>query len=232
MGLKVAIVGLAGTASLTPWDDASWEVWGLNAGHLAGHLFRRADGTFRADRWFQIHPPEGCNAAEVDWFAQLEAGVYDVPTYVRAADLGYWSSRYPTAAKRGRLVPFPADELADYLAAGWVVNTFCLEMALALHLGAEEVALFGVECGSFGREVVVERPGVAYWLGILASHGVQLDVAAGTLYPYKELYGLEYWAEAQKAAEITDLVFPGSHGGGENLDTVAQVVAAQEKVHA
>lgn len=223
--MKIAIVGLASTGQQAPWDDPSWEIWGLNGGHRAHGLFTRPDGTLRADRWFQIHPPEACDASEREWLQLLDAGVYDVPTYVRAADLPFWSTTYPSAAARGRFVPFPAPPPA----ARWLANTFCLEIWFAGTLGATDIGLYGVECGGYGRELVVERPAVAYWMGIAAANGVQVHGVNATLYPYAPIYGLEYWAEARLAAEITALVLPKLPGVSDavNLDTVAAVDAAE-----
>src|SRR5213594_3297114 len=46
---KVAIVGTAPSWALTPWTDASLEVWSLNDAY-------NIDGFQRADAWYDLHP--------------------------------------------------------------------------------------------------------------------------------------------------------------------------------
>lgn len=230
--MKVAIIGFGPTYIHAPWDDRSWQIWGLNGGHRLPNGHARPSGEFRADMWFQIHPPEGCNAHELEWMHLLDEGRYDVPTYVRQEDVEHWGSIYKSAAARHLFVPFPADSIRGQFKGGWFANTFCLEMALCVWQGdVSDVALYGIECSCYGREVAVERPAVAYWQGVLAAEGIRLHVPEGcTLAPYAPIYGLDYWDEARVAAAVTERVLPPrAEFDRVNLDTVAAVEEAKSK---
>jgi hypothetical protein len=229
----LAIIGFGPSRVVAPWHDATVHIWGLNGGHMLPQAHVRPDG-FRADAWFQIHPPEACNLAELDWMAQLEAGVLNVPTYVREADRAYWERTYPQAGARLLFRTFPMDVLRrKFPGAVGYANTFCLELALALLMGYTEVGLYGVECTGWGREVAVERVGLAYWIGVLHAHDVKLNLPTDTTLLYPEIYGLDYWAEARKAADITERVLPMDlMEDRENLSTIAAVNAAEESTHA
>lgn len=244
---NVAIVGLADTGRDAPWDDPTWEVWGLNGGHLrTPGFFVRVNGarfggprvSFRADRWFQIHPPTACDLDELDWFQRLNDG--DVPpvrTYVRPVDLAYWSKAYPQAAAAQLLVPFPIDVVRHEFAGGWFANTFCLEAALAIAEGATAIGFFGVECGGYGRELAVERPAVAEWIGICRGLGLTVHLPHACTLTYGKLddanpiYGFDYFTEARRAAELTALLLPPLPDlDTVNLDTPAAVAAAEDAV--
>lgn len=237
--VKFAIVGFACDGSRVPWDDPTWEIWGLNSGHLRPGLFLRPDGRFRADRWFQIHPPFANDPGEIDWLERLDAraqaGEDGVLTYVRPEDMAHWKRAYPHAARASLLVPFPINLIRAEFPGGWFANTFCLEIALALHWRATEIALHGVECTTYGREVAVERPAVAFWMGACWAYGVQLTIGMDTMSygPAAPAYGFDYWAEARRAAEITAMVLPPRADlDAENLDTIAAVDTAEDALRA
>lgn len=229
--MKVALVGLGSDETHVPWDDDTWTIWGLNGAHRRPNFFMRPNGDLRADAWFQIHPPFACDKSELDWLRLVNENVEcTVPTYVLPADLPYWSATYPSAAECGLFLPYPVDEVRERFPTGWLANTFCLQAALAIMQGATALGFFGIECTSYGREVAVERPAVMWWQGYATACGIEVlvDSAVG---PYPQIYGVEFWQEARRAAEITEMILPHQElFEGVNLDTVAAVDAAENKV--
>lgn len=229
-GVKVAIVGLSGDGSNVPWDDPSWEVWGLNGAHLRDGLFRRPDGTLRADAWFQLHPPGCLDACEIDWMDLLDGGRIGscVPTYVLPDHLAHWQERYPRADALGMLLPYPLADIRSAFQGGWFANTFCLEVALALHRGATDIALYGTDCCGYGRELAVERPALAFWMGVVAASGTTLTNGCAT-FGYgaaNPVYGADYLDEARAAARLTELILSDRRElDTENLDTLSAVEA-------
>lgn len=227
--MKIAIVGLGETGADAPWDDPAWKIWGLNGGHRG--RFRRPDRSLRADVWFQIHPPEACDDSELDWMRRLGDDVH-VPTYVRPEDLQYWADLNPKAAALALLWPYPIEQVREAFPGGWFANTFCLEMAWAILQGATDIGLYGVECGNYGRELAVERPAVAYWMGVAHGHGVMVRLPQTTTLHYTPIYGFDYWPEARRAAELTEMLLPPREDLDRvNLDTIAAVDAAEDKVN-
>lgn len=224
---QVAILGMAPSWREAPWYDASWEIWQCNDAHRGGWL-----GPNHPSRWFQIHAVEGCNEGEVEWLRALNAGHFDVPTYVSPRAIDEWFRRFPRACSTGVIVPYPLDKVRALFPYGWLANTFCLEIALALLEGVERIGVWGVECVSYGREVTVERPAVAAWLGIASARGVDVVLPPGsTLRPYSYAYGIDYWEEARAAAELTERILPPLDFDRDNLDTIAAVDAAEERAY-
>lgn len=223
------------------------EVWGLNAGHLSPMMW---DGSrFLATRWFQIHPARGCDTREHNFFTTFAE--HPVKTYVHPDAVEYWKTNYPACTDY--VVPFPAETIKVLRHYGFVANTFCLELALAiqeaqervnLQMTATEIAtamrdaadiyLMGIECACYGRELAVERAGLAYWCGIAAANQIRIHYAMDTLWAYPEVYGIDYWDEARRAAQITDWLLPSKDGvtNTVNLDTLDAVETAEEKAHA
>ena len=222
---KIAIIGMTASRADAPWDDPSWEKWCCNDAHRGmtpadiGHVAR----------WFQIHAPEGCNASELHWMQLLNASIVKVPTYVSPKAMATWSERFPQAAEWLR--PYPAATVRQAFPHGWYANTFCLEIALALIEDVECIGLWGVECTSYGREVTVERPAVAWWLGVAAALSVHVELpqSGSTLRPYPYMYGIDYWEEARAAAELNERILPPIDFDRVNLDTIAAVDAAEAK---
>lgn len=175
---KVAIVG-AGEPSGNPrYSDDSWEVWGLNS----VRIFDRS-GRFRADRWFQLHPPWSLSLDERLW-----APLCPVPTYTIEAwpEMRQWV-RYPLDTIVGSLrLPHAA---------------FCSSMAymmvLAIYEGFSEIALLGIQLqAGHLRERLAEYPNLAYWVGVAEGRGITVTIppSSGLLqFPYR--YGYDYEAE-------------------------------------
>lgn len=230
---KVVVLGLGWGLDAAPFDDPSWEIWGLNGGHRNGRIAAALDAG-RIARWFQIHPPDACDASEREWFAvedaAIAAGRSPVPIYVLPADLDAWRAVAPLVDLR----PYPVDAVRAAFPHGWFANTFCLEAALALVEGVTDVAFLGCECGGYGRELVVERAAVSRWIGYVEVLG-RAHLHAETTLGYAPLYGVDYWDEARAAAAIVERILPldQSEMAGEldgvNLDTVAAVDAAQQR---
>lgn len=230
--MKIALVGFDPlTREDAPWDDPQWEIWGINSGHLMRGCHRRPDLTFRADRWFQIHPPTACDKGEIDWLARLDAGEYSVPTYVRPDDMAHWRERFPSAAERGLFRPYPIVTIRTAFHGDWLVNSFCLMAAFAIHERCTDLGFYGTECRSLGRELAVERAGITYWMGVARAMGIEVHLPDhSTLAPWKEVYGFDYWDEATEAARRTELsIDTTTRLNACNLDTLAAVQAAREK---
>lgn len=228
---RVAIIGFdQKTREQAPFDDPSVDIWGLNGGHLAERhdgrpLFCDESGGFRADAWFQIHPPSSLSTREQGWLAF--AHQVRVPTLVREQDIPSLTHYWPTVEPYLR--GFPLDAVRAAFPDGLFASTFCLEIALALRLGYEEILLFGIDSRDLGRELVVERPALTYWMGVGHTKGVKVTMPEdSTLGRHPFVYGMEYLEEAAYAASVTEDVLPRRLITQEltgNLNTAASVQA-------
>lgn len=157
--MKVAIVGHAQGWDAAPFEDPTWDVWGLNDGYL---LYPEG----RITRWFELHgdTPLTRSRRPPDHFERL--GTLGIPVYYLTGD--------PPCASA---VKYPL-EAAIAVGRDYFACTNAYQIALALHEGATEIALFGAPLQA-NREVVVERPCVAWWLGLAEGRGVRVTVNNG-----------------------------------------------------
>jgi hypothetical protein len=192
---KLAIVG---ASALTddeppPLSDPQWDVWGCNS------LWRRhldANGLFRADVWWEMHPISAQTEQEL-----LDMHECPVPLYVlnengRSLDCPHWMA-YPLDQMR--------EEFGD---RDYYTNTFAYQVALAITQGYQEIGLWGVELwqGST-REARVELPCLNYWLGIAKGKGIIITLPDySKLLWHEHLYGYDYSDDvAQSATDDRDV---------------------------
>lgn len=179
--MKVAIVGAAPTGGAAiPFGEPGWEVWGLND----LYVIYCGDGPndpkpFTA--WWELHgdTPLTRDRRPENHFERVRA--MNIPVY-------YLHGNPPTPDA----IKLDTDELVpigrDYFAC-----TFAYQIALAMKQGATEIAMYGTPLAT-NREIVVERPCVAWWLGLAEGRGIKVSVhhssPSGLMYhPYR--YALE-----------------------------------------
>jgi hypothetical protein len=186
---KLAIVGsYPETRGQAPWDDLGYEIW----------VFNEAAQQEWCERWnavIQLHqeavytsPNNYVNKGHWAWL-QEDHGDGKV-IWMQEAD-----ERVPNAKR------YPLDEIADLVpGAGnrWFESSAAYALALALYLGYEEVALFGLDMHS-NTEYGYQLRNYQYWVGVLTGAGVRVDNQCNFAYFAGKLYGYE--GEVQIARE-------------------------------
>ena len=179
---RVAIVGRCADSCLdAPFDDPSWEIWGLSKQY-------KADGNPggfmpRWDRWFELHDFARFRADMekygdyIRWLQQIEA-----PLYVQ--------EKQPDMP---RSVAYPRDEILRAFDFGSVRNYFSSSMAwmmaLAMQEGVDEIGLWGVNMAA-QDEYGYQRPCCEFLLGIAAGRGIKVTIPAESeLCKCRGLYG-------------------------------------------
>jgi hypothetical protein len=164
--MKVAIVGLwAETRPLVPWDDHEWQKWGLTWD----------SELFRLDRAFEMHLPcEWKDYAPKDYIERLNMlprlYLQDAHPEIPSAEV------YPLEAV--------AQTTGDYFSSsvGYL-------MALAIHEGAEEIALYGVAMEGHD-EYGYQRPNMEYLIGLARGKGIKVHIPEqSSLCKYGGQYG-------------------------------------------
>jgi len=151
---KVAIVGFTPSRAQAPYDDDTYEIWGLNA------LFR-VDGVPRATRWFDLHPADKIPEDRVKWYAEAK-----IPVYLQRA--------HPSVPMS---MPFPREAiLARFGKDAYFTNSISWMIALAMLEGMTHIEVYGVDM-STPDEYRTQRPNVEYWLGLAQGAGIQVKVA-------------------------------------------------------
>lgn len=151
--MKVAIVGLSpSTHDLAPFGDPEWELWGLPW-----------DGDWaRFDRLFEMHDMRLLKSAhsrrKPDYFDRLkECGV---TLYMQEA----WEN-----AKA-----YPFDEVAKTTGYYWN-SSIAYAMALAIHEGAEEIGVYGVDMKA-DDEYGYQKPNMEYLIGLASGKGITVHI--------------------------------------------------------
>jgi hypothetical protein len=222
MKSKVAICGMATTSRhLAPWDDDSFEIWGLNESYYGGHVGPdKKPFLKRADRWLQLHPAW-------DYFRPHKFNHLRHPQWLRndpwteeelAAKEGdelykEFLSWGATREQRRRTdfpiymlekddsIPgstvYPIREILESYGensdvAKWFTNSYAYMCALAIHLGFEEIHNYGFEMSS-EEEYGNQRPCATFWNGIAIGKGIKVVEPPGCrlLGQHDVLYGYE-----------------------------------------
>lgn len=154
--LKVALIGTAPSSRmLAPFNDPTWQIWACSPGNQ--------NTLPRVDVWFELHGnlhwPE--NAAYglpyIEWLKTLR-----IPIYMQ-------NQNYVPNA-----VVFPKDDMVREFGRDFFTSSFSWMMALAIHNGAKEIALFGIDMAS-RDEYILQRPGFYFFKHIAEQRGIKVS---------------------------------------------------------
>ena len=151
MGLKVAIVGLAPAShDLAPWDDPNWEVWGLAWDSRRWECSR----TFEMHEWPLL----------IDYTtAEYRSTLPELPGLYTADGMVKGSTRYPL------------DEVAKTIHGDYFCSSVAFMLALAIHEGAEEIGIYGVEMRA-EDEYFYQRANLEYLIGLARGKGIAVHL--------------------------------------------------------
>ena len=165
---KVAIVGTSHSWMLAPFDDESFEIWGVNNGFL------NTEGK-RCSRWFDLHyfekKPDG------KWFRRWQSNFRGKTVNDYIEDLKkvpcplYRQQHWPEIPNSVR---FPIEEVVARFGK-YITNSISMQMAFAMHMGYGEIQLFGVDM-SAGTEWEYQRPNAEYFIGMAVAMGIKVYI--------------------------------------------------------
>lgn len=187
---RVAIVGFSSSRDRAPFDQAEWEIWGLNAIYK---LFPEAP---HWDRWFELHKRlvnlEDEGPEHIWKLAEMKCPIYMQEYY----------EDIPAS------VPYPLEKVTKAFRP-YLTSTFSFMAALAILEGFQEIGVYGVDTAD--EEWGSQRPSLEYFLGIAEGRGIKVTIPAESsllrapfLYAYQEredheffgkLLNLETWYE-------------------------------------
>jgi hypothetical protein len=207
---KVAIVGFSPHRVLAPYDDDSFEIWGIN------DLYIQED-VKRWDRWFNIHNA-GYNSARTSADrSKEEYKKWDCPVYLWKQDKDIPNS-----------LQFPFNEMVEKY-GNYFNNTISWLIAFAMHEGFKEIHLYGVDMATH-TEYGHQRPSCEYFIGLARGQGITVVMPKESgLLKAKYLYGLE---TERENVEKKDLLQRKMNVEGQMKEAERVVGEAQAKVHA
>jgi hypothetical protein len=153
--LKVALIGTAPSSRmLAPFNDPTWQIWGCSPGNM--------NTLPRVDLWFELHSNllwpehESYGRPYIEWLKQQT-----FPVYMQD------NSLVP------RAMAFPKDEMVAEFGDDFFTSSFSWMMALAMKMGAREIALYGIDMAS-RDEYVQQRPGFYFFRYVAALRGIKV----------------------------------------------------------
>lgn len=154
--LKIALIGTAPSSRmLAPFNDPSWTIWVCSPGNM--------NALPRADAWFEIHSNllwpeyESYGKPYVEWLKTLT-----IPVYMQDQSL------VPTART------YPKDEMVAEFGDEFFSSSFAWMMALAIKMGAVEIALYGIDMAS-RDEYIRQRPGFYHFKREAMKRGIKVS---------------------------------------------------------
>lgn len=153
---KVAIVGFAPTRNMAPFDDKSWEIWGVN------ELYTVKD-VERVDVLFELH--------DYKWIKEGKRSKEHLPSLQKMTIPIWMQQHYQDIPKS---LPFPRQQLHDKY-GHYFTNTISWEIALAMHIGVKEIGLWGVNMAT-DIEYASQRPSVEYFVGLARGAGIKVYI--------------------------------------------------------
>jgi hypothetical protein len=188
---KVCIIGFAESSrGQVPWNDESFEFWGINRLHVVmpehAHF----------DRYFQIHDVEliGKDPEHLEWLRE-----WGGPVYLRPEDVG--------AVEMPNAQAFPVRALVrDF--RPYYTNTISWLIAMAVAMEFKEIHIYGVDMAQDGiiqAEYRVQRPSCEYFVGVAEGRGIYVYIPPSSdLLKSTHLYGIsngDVWTQKMMARQ-------------------------------
>jgi len=152
--MKVCIVGMSPSCDKAPWDDPTWQKWGL-----PWH-----DGYWRkCDRLFEMHD---IRLLESEHSGRGENYIQDlkecgVPLYMHEE---YFDG----------VTQYPFEEVLESV-GDYFNSSIAYMMALAVHEVAEEISIFGVDMKG-DDEYGYQKPNMEYLIGFARGKGIKVNI--------------------------------------------------------
>lgn len=186
--LKIALLGFADSKDEAPFDDPSWEIWGVN--DVYAHV-KRVTKSFELHETSELIDQGRRNPTYFNW---LKEGKLPVYTWQRVIDL------HPEFVSA---IPFPESAVraafGDYFtnSIAWMTAFALLELCEVDEKGVMH-AREGAELGLWGIDMAHEteygaqRPSCEFYIGIAKALGVNVYIpATSDLLKTGSLYGIE-----------------------------------------
>jgi len=192
---KVAILGTAPGWEDAPFDDKTWEIWGIS--RLYSYIPRWT-------RWYEFHRLEEVCETWADGDKAQEAAsrrVYHDWLREQTQPI-YVQEERPDMVPNG--IRFPIEDIQRWVAEKtgedkpeqYFTNTISYLIAHALFEGASEIGVYGVDM-ALDSEFGTQRPSCEYFIGLARGMGVKTTIPersdllkATELYAYGSASGL------------------------------------------
>lgn len=163
MGRKVAIVAKAGTSALAPWDDLSWEIWGL-----PWIKYQRVDCLFEIHTQAMVDESDKLRSMQKTWHPHYLKNCRDALVYCDKTREHLFK----------RVAHYPLEDVCKSVPVPFLENSVSYQLALAIHECVDEIGLYGVHMVA-SREYMLERASVLYLVGLAQGRGIKVHIPDG-----------------------------------------------------
>ena len=172
---RIALIGTSPTGKSGPFNDPTFEIWGVSA---------RGPYVTRANRWFELHRLDGEPA---EWAASWRE---EMKRFTK--DIGVVLMFYPEKDLAPVVERYPLERINKRFGTYFMTSTFSWMMALAIDemrpLGpdgfarafdnGDTIMVRGVDM-EYGTEYAHQRAGFRHFLSLAESLGIKLDLDVG-----------------------------------------------------
>lgn len=184
--LKTALIGTVPlTKRMAPYGDPSWDIWVCSPGNS------QHQAPPRITKWFELH-------ALCDMLDPMHAG-WCVPYFEWLSKQTFPVYMQEHNAHVPNAIQFPRQPLIakwgeSKTRTNWFTSSIAWMMAYALHLGAEEIGIFGVDMAATEEAYSGQKAGCLRFIEIAREMGVRVTIPIeSTLATPAPMYG---YAEA------------------------------------
>lgn len=172
---KIALVGTTETGKNAPYNDKSYEIWGVSM---------RAAHVTRATRWFELHRLDGEPQVWANnWRAAMREFTSDIPEVLML---------YPEYDLAPNVSIYPHERIVARFGTFSMTSTFSWMMALAIDemcpINGDrvdgEIAIFGVEM-EHGTEYAQQRTGFRHFIDLARFAGLRVTLAVTGGFAYE-----------------------------------------------
>lgn len=223
---KIAIVGFAGSRTEAPYNDPTWEIWGVN------DLYMYVP---RVNVTFELHALRGLlenGRRNKDYLVWLQKGKHPVFMVEPRPD-------FPSAQR------FPFEALLEMFPRRYMTNSIAWMLGLAIAELTElaafpdgrqvRVAKQGVQLGMWGVDMAAEteyaaqRPSVEYLVGIADGCGLPLYIPdTSDICKATALYGMDTTAPLRQKLEMK--IAELNQSAAQADQQLAQLQAQREQI--
>ncbi len=163
---NVAIIGTVPLhRHLAPYNDPEWEIWACSPGN-------HGDGVLpRVTRWFELHGVVDMTAPEVQ---QWTKPYFD---WINKQQFEVWMQEPNDTVPHAKTFPLKA-LLREFGDLGRIAFTSSPAMmcAFAIHLGATEIAFYGIDMAADEEAYGAQKPGCQIMMALAKQRGIKVSV--------------------------------------------------------
>ena len=154
---KICIVGFAPGREKAPFDDPTFEFWGVNEMYMAPEIKK-------IDVLFELH--------DYNWIKEGKRYKEHLKWLQDQRKIPIFMQKHFDDIPNS--IPFPRDAIKEAYRI-YYTNTISWEIALAIQIGVDEIHLYGVNMAT-ELEYQSQRPSCEYYIGLAEGKGIKVYI--------------------------------------------------------